>query len=104
MRPVAAGRGNAHRVVADRLLRPAPGRDLRAGVGAGEEDHRFAAGEQAVRRVAAEMVAVAAAAIGDTGLPREPDCRVQRLAGGEDRKSTRLNYSHYCATRMPSSA
>src|SRR3546814_3379356 len=25
-------------------------------------------------------------------------------AEAEDRKSTRLNYSHYCATRMPSSA
>src|SRR3546814_9447280 len=27
-----------------------------------------------------------------------------RLQGGEDRKSTRLNSSHYCASRMPSSA
>src|SRR3546814_6368597 len=27
-----------------------------------------------------------------------------RLAAASDRKSTRLNPSHYCATRMPSSA
>src|SRR3546814_2819305 len=29
---------------------------------------------------------------------------VDALPKGEDRKSTRLNYSHYCASRMPSSA
>src|SRR3546814_7806500 len=27
----------------------------------------------------------------------------QPIAAGEDRKSTRLNYSHSCASRMPSS-
>src|SRR3546814_2028383 len=34
--------------------------------------------------------------------PRIPPLRL--LAGLEDRKSTRLNSSHYCASRMPSSA
>src|SRR3546814_9244346 len=34
-------------------------------------------------------------ATGDMGIARD---------GGQDRKSTRLNYSHYCASRMPSSA
>src|SRR3546814_7269567 len=36
-------------------------------------------------------------------LPRRAVYRHQRLGGG-DRKSTRLNSSHYCASRMPSSA
>src|SRR3546814_8117064 len=30
--------------------------------------------------------------------------RADRVAEGADRKSTRLNSSHYCASRMPSSA
>src|SRR3546814_11175925 len=34
------------------------------------------------------------------GLPAD----VQRDPAGLDRKSTRLNSSHYCASRMPSSA
>src|SRR3546814_7940095 len=32
------------------------------------------------------------------------DLELQATARGEDRKSTRLNSSHSCATRMPSSA
>src|SRR3546814_7601423 len=35
---------------------------------------------------------------------RRPLALAQGDAGGEDRKSTRLNSSHSCASRMPSSA
>src|SRR3546814_9989523 len=31
-------------------------------------------------------------------------CKADTLVGSLDRKSTRLNSSHYCASRMPSSA
>src|SRR3546814_5410827 len=39
-------------------------------------------------------------------LPRNGRCRVQKLRIGllEDQKSTRLNPSHSCASRMPASA
>src|SRR3546814_6479736 len=37
-------------------------------------------------------------------LPVEQGIAVTRVGRREDRKSTRLNSSHYCASRMPSSA
>src|SRR3546814_2267612 len=45
-------------------------------------------------------------AIEQKGLLPDPDVAGQkrRMMGAPDRKSTRLNSSHSCATRMPSSA
>src|SRR3546814_2326142 len=48
----------------------------------------------------------------ESEIPERGDFKTFRLAGipllisrgDEDRKSTRLNFSHSCATRMPSSA
>src|SRR3546814_1651548 len=38
------------------------------------------------------------------GLDRHHELGADPVGGGEDRKSTRLNSSHQCASRMPSSA
>src|SRR3546814_3121847 len=37
-------------------------------------------------------------------VPLEAAARIERWRAGTDRKTSRLNYSHSCATRMPSSA
>src|SRR3546814_12232234 len=59
-------------------------------------DHLLAVGHEVGRQVAAvELHAVDDVEIGGERL---------RLLDGEDRKSTRLNSSHKCAYRMPSSA
>src|SRR3546814_9229156 len=44
----------------------------------------------------------AAVAVDADGLVREPI--VEQANAAPDRKSTRLNSSHYCASRMPSAA
>src|SRR3546814_12626059 len=46
------------------------------------------------------------AGAGELGLVdlARPEPEVAHDRGQQDRKSTRLNSSHYCATRMPSSA
>src|SRR3546814_7810572 len=42
-------------------------------------------------------------AVGD-GVPGEDRAQARAFIGDQDRKSTRLNSSHSCASRMPSSA
>ena len=36
------------------------------------------------------------------GLPLQDNCKIEEIS--EDRKSTRVNSSHACLSRMPSSA
>src|SRR3546814_13896778 len=67
-------------------------------------------------RVGEELVNVASISLGlnhpaivraREGLGRNLGTRVTQACaglGGQDRKSTRLNSSHYCASRLPSSA
>src|SRR3546814_2828341 len=40
----------------------------------------------------------------EAGAVEQAGGRRREIGGGQDRKSTRLNSSHYCAPRMPSSA
>src|SRR3546814_8193326 len=67
----------------------------------------------AVDRFGVELIIVADIAGAAIAHRQEREIMVVRHAGGkgrgaargiEDRKSTRLNSSHYCASRMPSSA
>src|SRR3546814_6993343 len=67
---------------------------------------RLRVGGPGGRRAGLGPVAIAIEAVGRAVFlfPRRPGGDDPKIAIALDRKSTRLNSRHYCATRMPSSA
>ena len=98
VRAVRARRGDAERIVAQPQRLAAPRRHGGRGVGAGQHDEPGLAGDAAVGRDGAEVIARAAADVGDPGLARhldpgferaQADHRAERVAAVDERERRR---------------